>query len=335
MKLGILKEFNNKHVNYIEACKELKIDYEVIDISSDNWIEIIKTSKCDGFLVRPSCDKQDWKNMFDERLYYITKFMNKKIYPSYDACYIYESKNRMYYWLEVNNFPHVETHVFYDKNSALEFLKKCDYPLVFKPNLGSSCVGIKFINNYKDGKKIVNKAFPFKGLGNGLIKKHNTRYKFIKRPAYDDRQYNYVMFQKKEDVIAEWRIIKIGDSFFGHQKLIDDKGFHSGAGIGAIWRKPPKKLLNLCSDICEKGNFNSMACDIFETSEGKFYVNELQTTFGSYAESQMIINGKPGRYIKNNKEFIFEEGIFNRHGSYLLRVEDFVKELKQSGEKNK
>jgi len=150
----------------------------------------------------------------------------------------------------------------------------------------------------------------------------------LKRPALDDRQYGFIMFQKKEDVVAEWRIIKIGESYFGHQKLIDDKGFHSGAGIGAIWRKPPKKLLNMCDDICKKGQFNSMACDIFETSDKKYYVNELQTTFGSYAESQMIINNKPGRYKKENDNFIFEEGIFNKFGSYLLRVEDFINQLK-------
>lgn len=328
MKLGIFKEFNNKHQNYVDACNELKVDYEIIDIYADNWIEIIKNSDCDGFLVRPSCDKQDWKNMYDERLYFITKCLNKKIYPSYDECYIYESKNRMFYWLEANGFPHVETHVFYDKNEALNFLNKCEYPLVYKPNLGSSCVGIKFVNNYKEGKKLVNKAFPYKGIGMGMIKKHKTRYKFINRPALDDRQYNYIMFQKKEDVIAEWRIIKIGDSFFGHQKLTDKKGFHSGAGVGAIWKKPPKKLLDLCDSICSKGNFYSMACDIFETKEKKYYVNELQTTFGSYAESQMIIDNKPGRYIKKNNDYVFQEGIFNRHGSYLLRVEHFVKMLK-------
>lgn len=327
MKLGILKEFSGKHQNYIDACEKLKIDYEVIDITSDDWIHIIEKSDCDGFLVRPSCDKQVWKEMFDERLYFMTHFMNKKIYPSYDECYIYESKNRMFYWLETNGFPHVETHVFYSKNEALDFLDKCDYPLIFKPNLGSSCVGIKIINNPAEGKKIIKKAFPFKGVGCGLIKKHKTRYKFIKRPALDDRQYNFIMFQKKENVVAEWRIIKIGDSYFGHQKLIDDKGFHSGAGIGAIWRTPPKELLDLCVQICEKGHFSSMACDIFETDEKKYYVNELQTTFGSYAESQMIIDGKPGRYIRKNNKYIFEEGIFNKCGSYLLRVEDFIKQL--------
>ena len=89
------------------------------------------------------------------------------------------------------------------------------------------------------------------------------------------------------------------------------------------------ELLDMAKDICDKGNFRSMDVDIFETTDGKYYVNELQTIFGSYDPSQMYIDGKPGRYRFINNEWQFEEGYFNQNYSCNLRVEDFIKYLKE------
>ena len=70
-----------------------------------------------------------------------------------------------------------------------------------------------------------------------------------------------------------------------------------------------------------------MALDVFETVDNQFCINEIQSIFGSYDDSQMYINGRPGRYVYMDGNFIFEEGRFNRHGSYLLRVQHFLEIL--------
>ena len=72
-----------------------------------------------------------------------------------------------------------------------------------------------------------------------------------------------------------------------------------------------------------------MAVDILETVEGKYYVNELQSLFGSYHSAQLFVDGKPGRYLWNGSGYEFQEGHFNRHGSCLLRVEHFLKMLRE------
>jgi len=114
--------------------------------------------------------------------------------------------------------------------------------------------------------------------------------------------------------------------------------FHSGSDrVG--WLDPPKPLLKLCHQTCEKGNFSSMALDILEDKEGNYYVNELQTIFGSYDPSQMYINGKPGRYLYDemNDEWIFEEGYFNQNYSHNLRLEYAISQLllERNGRKKK
>ncbi|GAJ23391.1 unnamed protein product, partial [marine sediment metagenome] len=133
-----------------------------------------------------------------------------------------------------------------------------------------------------------------------------------------DRDQGCVLFQEYLADASEWRIIRLGKSYFGHQKL--KKGqFHSGSGkVG--WYDPPKKLLNFVYEVTEKGNFTSMDIDIFETRDGRYLVNELQSMFGSYLDYQMLVDGRPGRYIykPSTAGWIFEEGIFCRSNAKRL-----------------
>ena len=330
MKLGILNEFEGYEKNYILACKELNIDYEVVDFLSSNWISNIQNSDCNGFLVRPSFQKEVWKKMFDERLFYVNKVLKIPIYPTYEELFLYENKKNMAYWLEINNIRHPKTWIFYKKNEALEFINSYEnYPLVFKTSIGSAAIGVIYIHKKHQAIKIVNKIFTRLLFFNfGFTKWIKTKY-LIPFPLMDDKQYNFIILQEKIDVRYEWRMIKIGESYFGHQKLSDGK-YHSGSNLVG-WVDPPEDLRNFMKEICEIGQFNSMCIDIFEDNNGNYYVNELQSIFGSYIESQMYIHGVPGRYRFINNEWVFEEGVYNRNGSCNLRVLDFAEILNKSG----
>ena len=326
MSLGILKGFDDYYLNYAKACEELGLDYEVIDIISDGWIDRIKNSTCEGFLHRPAADSSTHKECFDSRLFFINKVMKQPIYPDFLSTYIYESKKNMHYWLEINNIPHAETHVFYNKSEALKFIDTNDkWPILFKPNVGSAAIGIKFLKNKGQAKRLVKKIFTkWKFYNKGYTPWYKTKYG-LKMPVMYNKQYDYVEFQEKLDVKFEWRMIHIGKSYFGHQKL-EKNGLHSGSGLVG-WERPPEELLNLVKHICELGNFDSMDVDVFEDMNGNFFVNELQAIFGSYNPSQMYIDGKPGRFVYENNEWVFEEGIFCQNASNNLRVESFAKQL--------
>lgn len=325
MKLGILKEFLGKEKNYVLACEDLGIEYEIIDIISNDWIDKIKNSGCDGFLVRPSAAKEVWKKLYDERLYFINKVMKKPIYPSYDEIFIYENKKNMAYWLKTNEIAHPKTWIFYRKNEALDFLKNYDmFPLVFKTNIGSSAIGVKFFNK-NQAKRVVQKIFTkWKFFNRGYTKWKMSKF-HIPYPLMDDKQHNFVIFQQTLNIKHEWRIIKIGNSYFGHQKLINGK-YHSGSGLVG-WVNPPIELLDFAKMICDKGSFNSMDIDIFETVEGSYVVNELQSLFGSVLPYQMMFDGKKGRYLNIDGKWEFEEGVFNQNGSCNLRINDFIDQL--------
>lgn len=329
MKLGILDGFNSDCTqNYINACKELDIDFLVIDLYSNDWIEKIKNSNCDGFLCRPPCAIQERKTIYDERLYFISHFMNKKIYPSYDENFIYENKRNMYSWLSLNNFPHVNTNIFTRKNNALDFIESSKFPLIIKSNIGASGSGVFILKNKRNAKKFINKAF---GNWNGAfslgILPKKKKY-LLNIPLFGHAQKHFMIFQDWIECKWEWRIIKIGNSYFGYKKLIGKSGFASGSLLDG-WDEPPLELLKLATQVCNVGNFSSMAIDILESTDGNFYINELQCIFGAYNPSQMYIDGKPCRYVYDNGNYNLEFGYFCQNGCANLRVSHFIELLSE------
>ena len=311
---------------YVGACEHLKVEYEIIDFLAPGWIKLIKQSGCDGFLCHPPDNIQEQKSICDERLYFLNKVMGKPVFPSWESIYIYENKRNMAYWLEINNFPHPDTWIFSRKKDAIDFFRNTDFPLVLKTNIGAGGSGVDIIKNRSKAihlaKKIFGRFHP--ALTFGRLR-YSKKFYNIPLPLFGRIQKHYMIVQKFYEIKWEWRIIKIGDTYSGHQKLLKGQ-FASGSGkVG--WVEPPKKLLSFVKDICDKGNFDSMAVDVFETTNGNYLVNELQAIFGSFIHYQMKINDKPGRFIFKDGEFRFEEGEFHQHGSNLLRVRRFIEIL--------
>ena len=311
--LGIVKGLWNSYWPYIAACRDLGVAYKVLDISVPDWIDVVEDSGCDAFLVWPSIHMSIWKEMFDERLRIMTEELDKIIYPDCKSTWIYESKRKMHYWLQANNIPHPKTWVFYDLDQALDFAEKVELPIVFKSDFGSGASGVKIFRHRVPLIRFVKRCF---------------RKGFVRTKGYPlDRQWGSMFFQEYLPDIKEWRILRLGNSYFGHQKL--KKGaFHSGSGL-AGWYDPPKQLLDFVRNLTNKAGFSSMDLDVFETVDGRYLVNELQSLFGSYLPSQMYLNGIPGRYVYGESGWYFEEGLFNQNASCDLRVETLLSILEE------
>ncbi|MGZ5555363.1 MAG: hypothetical protein ACXW3H_06355 [Candidatus Aminicenantales bacterium] len=329
MKLGILTGYHEWR-SYISACEELGIAHEVVDILSPDWMDNIRRSQADGFLCRPPCGFQELKTIYDERLYFIKEYFRKPLYPNFNSLYIYESKRNVAAFLEFYGIPHPQTQVFIDRQQALDHLKTAAYPIVLKSNIGAAGSAVDVVASYRAAKRIARKIFGFK---DGLFcrGKSPTLSKWgIPFRLTGSAQKHYLIAQAFHEIKWEWRILKIGNSYFGHQKLLKS-GMASGSGLVG-WVDPPRELLYMAKDICDKGNFDVMDIDIFETTDGHYLVNELQALFGSYLPYQMRIDDKPGRYVYSHETgFVFEEGEFNRLNSKLLIVQDFVSQLSGTG----
>jgi hypothetical protein len=126
--------------------------------------------------------------------------------------------------------------------------------------------------------------------------------------------------------VDEWRMVRIGDSFFGYRKERGPTGLHSASHTWS-WINPSSQLLYLLKNVTDTGGFTSMNVDIFLTKGGRLLVNECQSVFGcSTPAIQMKVNDIEGRYLWAGSGWRFEPGSFcdnhmcNLRLKYLLRM---------------
>jgi hypothetical protein len=128
-----------------------------------------------------------------------------------------------------------------------------------------------------------------------------------------------VLFQKHIPHHFEWRVVRMGESFFAHKKLL--LGNMTSGSLEKEYSNPPLELLDFVKQITDKFNFKSQAVDLFESSDGNYLINEMQCIFGQSDAFQMKVNGEIGRYLHDGKGWVFEKGDFNCNESFDLRLE--------------
>ena len=180
MKIGIFTSFQGNYDvnNAIKSCQSIGVDYEVVDITSSEWVKNVQKSDADGFYCPSNVMSQELKTIQDERYFFVSQIMHRPIYPDFTGLYIHESKRNMAAWLEANGYPHAKTRVFTDKKEALDYLDKCNYPIVTKANVGAGASKVVIIKSKKKAIRMAKKCFnkkytPF--LFNGLIYKLSQR----------------------------------------------------------------------------------------------------------------------------------------------------------------
>jgi len=310
--LGIVPEFWHRHQSYIAACKDLRVSYRLVNLLTPNWVAELRRSGCHTLMTWPSVQVGIWKALFDERLKVAQQVFGMKLHPQYDALWLYESKRRMAYWLQAHGIPHAMTWIFYDQGDARAFARDCALPIVFKTDRGARASGVHIIRNRDDLVRLIDRVFR-KGIlhGDGEAR---------------DYEWGSVILQRYIPDAREWRVIRIGESYFAHQKLKSGE-YHSGSDMVG-WTTPSNRLLDFVREVTEIDSFESIDIDIFEDQNGSFLVNELQALFGAFREYQMLVDGKPGRYLwsPRKKMWTFEEGFFCHNACCNLRVAHVMKQ---------
>ena len=335
------------HQLWVDACKEFsnKIDYRVVDLTSGDWLEEILAFPCDMLLVKPGGKTKAYKQLYDERLNILVQELNYACFPSLKEVLIYENKRYQAYWLKANQIPHPATRVFYSRKEAIRFIEETRFPLVAKLNIGASGNGVEILHTRKEAKEYINLLFS-KGIaprtgpkfnkGNffnrGWDKMRNpgemiNRLKTYRNITSDVQKY-FVIFQEYIQHGYEWRVVRIGNSFFAHKKIL--RGEKASGSLVKGYENPPLGLLDFVKKLTDRFGFYSQAVDVFESQQNDYLVNEMQCIFGQSDPYQMLVDNKPGRYIFDKERWIFEEGDFNRNESYNLRLQWLIKQLTHS-----
>ncbi|MDP5274712.1 hypothetical protein [Chengkuizengella axinellae] len=342
MKIGIFATPEGYERSIVEACKELDVQYEIIGIFSHDWIQQFEKADCDGYIIRPPTKTSLWRATFLNRILLIKDRIENKCVPDIESILYYESKIMMLDFYKLNELPHVPSNTFFNLKEALKYAKSTKtFPKMVKSDGGSGSLGVKKINSRSNLIFQIYKSFFTGNIFRGFhspadfnvyiktyIKPLWMYFKKMRRSfyPYSERSQGYIHIQEFLQMKTEWRIIKIGESYFGLRKAKGKNGLRSGSGSRGDWTDPPKEILNLVKEWCERLNISTMSFDIFEDMDGEYLINEMQVCFGTISPSQMYINGVPGRYVHVGGKWVFDEGEYCRFNCNLLRIE-LLKEI--------
>jgi glutathione synthase/RimK-type ligase-like ATP-grasp enzyme len=336
--VAILKnESTFGHEYWLKVCKGCSsIDtVEVINVYATDWLNQIQSKPFDLILLKPPGVNALKKSIYDERAFILKNVLNLPVYPSLLEVFLYENKRFLRDWLVAKNIPHPETNIFFAQQEATKFIKNTDFlKIVGKTNIGASGIGVVILKSKNEAFDYVNTVFNegvksksgpklFKGsfikklkklTKKGFISSRLKEYKVVGA----ETQKDFVILQKYIPHEYEWRCVIIGDSFFAHKKiLVGDK---SSGTLKKGYDEVPKSLLDFMKKVSDEHNLKSVAIDIFD-QDGTYLINEIQCFFGQSDPYQMLVDGKPGRYIFKNDQWSFEEGMFNTNECYDLRLE--------------
>ncbi len=338
IKAIILRNENSTdHLQWAEACERKAglIDYEIVDLTSGRWFELVTARPVDILLAKPGGLVPHFKQLYDERIYILSQ-ANFKIFPSPLEIYLYENKRFLSYWLKSNQIPHPETNVFYNQSEAASYLDNTSFPIVAKTNIGASGSGVRVLYARAEAVAYVNRTFYGKGspqrtgpnfdkggiVGRGihyLIHPSDiTRKMSLYMARAASLQKGFVIFQEYIPHEFEWRVVRIGDSYFAHKKL--KSGEKASGSLLKNYDNPPFKILDFVMSLTDRYGFLSQAVDIFESERG-YLINELQCMFGQSDPYQMKVDGECGRYRKIGGRWVFEPGDWARNQCFDLRLE--------------
>lgn len=342
MKFVILtNEIAGSEQKWKIACEKLNLEFIVVDVSKANWLELIENYKPNILLTRPAGLTSPFKILYDERLEILVNELNYFCFPSLKEVLIYENKKYFSYWLKANKIPHPKTSVFYFEKEALDWVNSdaIKLPIVAKTNIGASGSGVVILETKEELTSYIQSTFSGKGatkrvgpnLKKGRILQRGIRLLskpkalFKKIDVYKARaldvQKDFVLFQEHIPHTFEWRVVRMGDSFFAHKKLM--LGNMTSGSLLKDYGNPPLALLDFVKAITDKHQLYSQAVDVFESPNG-YLVNEMQCIFGQSDAYQMKVDDCIGRYLFENGEWKFEVGDFNTNESYDLRLQSAI-----------
>ncbi|MEB8344829.1 hypothetical protein OO010_02145 [Flavobacteriaceae bacterium KMM 6898] len=172
MKIAIHKSEGSFSDYWIDHCIQSKLPYKEVNCYDSDIIQQIED--CDVLLWHHN--HGNYKDtLFAKQLLFSLEQSGKKVFPDFNTGWHFDDKVGQKYLLESIGAPLVPSYVFYDKKSALNWIRTTSFPKVFKLRGGAGSANVQLIKTRKEAKQIVNRAF-----GKGFSQFNGKRY-FIEK----------------------------------------------------------------------------------------------------------------------------------------------------------
>ncbi|HNR40733.1 MAG TPA: hypothetical protein PKL65_00745 [Bacteroidales bacterium] len=303
--VGILKRNNFKIDSEIEVYKTIldfnKIENISLDINQKNFWNTIK--EIDLLIYKWGHDHHNFQ-IATTILPIIEKIMGIKCFPDLSTCWHYDDKIKQYYLLKENDFPVVDSFVFWSKDAATEWLDEYDsFPVVHKLRNGSGSMAVKLVSSKREASRIISRMF-----GRGLLQtdvslyhtaktlnynptkifRHyaiNFRNRFIypEKQQFWTRHKNYAYFQKfLPDNQWDTRVTTAGNRAHAFRRFTRPNDFRASGSNK--WDIDPAKIdmrmVRTALEISRKLRFQAMAYDFIFDENNEPKIVEMSYLYG-------------------------------------------------------
>lgn len=340
MKIAIHKSEGSFSDYWIDYCIQNNLPYKVVNCYDNDIVQ--QLNDCDVLMWHHH--QENYKDtLFAKQLLFSLEQSGKKVFPNFNTGWHFDDKVGQKYLLESIKAPIVPSYVFYDKKSALAWIKTTCFPKVFKLRGGAGSANVQLVKNAQEAKQLINKAFG-KGFPqfNGkryFIEKLN-RFRSGKEPLKKvimafgrmmiSTKHAKIMGNEKgyayfQDFIpnndSDIRVIVIGDKAFAIKRMVRKNDFRASGSGEIIYGKDlfNKETLKMAFDIADKINLQSCAMDfVYDTKNNPLLV---EISYGFVAKPYKLCPGYWDRNLNFYQDKIFPE-------NWIL--EETLKELTQA-----
>lgn len=338
MQLAIHHRPGSFSDRWIAYCEKKSIPYKLVNAFDSDIVE--QLSDCDAFMWHHH--HAVYKDVVAaKKILFALEHAGIKVFPDFKTGWHFDDKVAQKYLLEAIGAPLVPSYVFYDKQEALEWINNTKFPKVFKLKGGAGSTNVRLVNNKREAKKIVSRAFG-KGVSHnnlisimkesfrkyrrrdlnykGLLSALLTTFKAKLLYRFDARDIGYVYFQdfmpnNKFDV----RVLVSGGVKAAGFKRYVRKGDFRASGSGEIsYLDIDEYLVKISFSISRKLGLESVAFDFVYNEAGEPMIVEM-----SYGYVLGLIEKAPGYW---DSELVWHDGQFQPQDEIMKSLMEKVAE---------
>lgn len=314
-----------------ELLKEAGHQVRWVDVRRPDILQQLKD--CNGFMWRYA-QFPDHLQIARSLLPIIEYQLGLAVYPDQRSCWHFDDKVKQSYLFAAAGIPTPKTWVCFDRQEALDFAIKADYPLVIKLRSGASSRNVRLLKNSAQARRWVELLFG-RGIGSMAdysdtqIKAIYRRLRYVAKILLTDRSVyhdweihkDYVLFQEFiPDNSFDIRVHVIGNRAFGLRRFNRPGDFRASGGHQDDMNPDEVDLdaVRLAFDVAERLGMQCAAIDILKRGD-ECLISEI-----SYTSYAWAVTDCPGHWELDGRKLIWKDGSMSTEKA---QIEDFLLRL--------
>lgn len=277
------------------------ISIKPVDVYSNNFLD--QLHDVDAFMWRINYAHKDLE-LAKQLFPIINNIIGIPTFPNPSVPFWLDDKIYQTYLFRAAGISSPKTCIFWDKDSAITFLKTANYPLVIKLSQGNMSSNVGLIKSFHEANDMVEQMFSrgINALWKAYTPKHRRLVRDILETIRHPKKSSYPGKVEKDYILLQefisgnnhdTRITVIGKYAFGFVRYNRENDFRA-SGSGKLEYDPsliPIEYIEMAFDIANRLDEPFLGLDFLHTDSGAKVI-EVTFAYASYA-----IENCPGSWI--------------------------------------